>query len=137
MADISILNEFHPVELCNLDYQPERGASIDPHQDDDWIWGERLITINYLSSTYLTFTHPDNLLAVHIPLPNCSLVVVKGDARYVWLHSIRRENIIYRRVAMTMRELGTDFLDGQQEEIVGRDLLTVANSFCGQPVNFR
>ncbi|KAM8777015.1 alpha-ketoglutarate-dependent dioxygenase alkB homolog 4 isoform 2-T2 [Rhynchonycteris naso] len=37
-----ILEDFRPVEQCNLDYCPERGSAIDPHLDDTWLWGERL-----------------------------------------------------------------------------------------------
>lgn len=55
--EIEELRGFMPVELCNLDYSPERGSAIDPHMDDDWIWGERLVTLNLLSPTYLTFSN--------------------------------------------------------------------------------
>ena len=55
--DLEELGGFTPVELCNLDYSPERGSAIDPHMDDDWIWGERLVTLNLLSPTYLTFSN--------------------------------------------------------------------------------
>ncbi|KAI5127937.1 Alpha-Ketoglutarate-Dependent Dioxygenase Alkb 4 [Manis pentadactyla] len=37
-----VLEDFQPVEQCNLDYCPERGSAIDPHLDDTWLWGERL-----------------------------------------------------------------------------------------------
>ena len=56
-SELEELRGFTPVELCNLDYSPERGSAIDPHMDDDWIWGERLITLNLLSPTYLTFSN--------------------------------------------------------------------------------
>lgn len=52
--------KFDPVELCNLDYDPDRGACIDAHLDDSWLWGDRLITLNLASPTYLTFTLPAN-----------------------------------------------------------------------------
>lgn len=48
------LSNFFPVELCHLDYSPDRGSAIDPHIDDFWIWGERLVTVNLASSTVLT-----------------------------------------------------------------------------------
>ncbi|XP_028968547.1 alpha-ketoglutarate-dependent dioxygenase alkB homolog 4 [Galendromus occidentalis] len=50
------LNDFVPVELCNLKYSPERGSCIDPHFDDSWLWGERLVTLNLLGQTVLTFS---------------------------------------------------------------------------------
>lgn len=52
--NLSELSDFKPVELCHLEYAPERGSSIDPHVDDFWLWGERLVTINLNSSTVLT-----------------------------------------------------------------------------------
>lgn len=56
-SEVAELRGFTPVELCNLDYSPVRGSAIDPHMDDDWIWGERLVTLNLLSPTYLTFSN--------------------------------------------------------------------------------
>ena len=55
---VDTLADFTPVELCNLDYQPERGAHIEAHRDDSWLWGERLVTVNLLSPVLLTFTYP-------------------------------------------------------------------------------
>jgi hypothetical protein len=34
---------YQPFELCNLEYDSTRQSSIEFHQDDTWIWGERLI----------------------------------------------------------------------------------------------
>ena len=130
------LADFHPVELCNLDYCPMRGSSIDPHRDDEWVWGERLVTVNLLSPTFLTFSLPQHSLAVHIPLPRRSVVVVSGHARHTWLHSIWREHITARRVAITLRELGVEFLPCGGEEAVGEQLLRTAMTFHGQPTNF-
>lgn len=52
--DFPELSDFDPVELCNLEYTPERGSSIDAHVDDFWLWGERLVTVNLNSTTVLT-----------------------------------------------------------------------------------
>ncbi|XP_015263536.1 PREDICTED: alpha-ketoglutarate-dependent dioxygenase alkB homolog 4 isoform X2 [Gekko japonicus] len=56
MKNHSPLAGFSPVEQCNLDYGPERGSAIDPHLDDWWLWGERLVSLNLLSSTVLSMT---------------------------------------------------------------------------------
>lgn len=53
---VPILNKFQTIEQCSLEYNPERGASIDPHIDDCWIWGERIVTVNLLSDSVLTMT---------------------------------------------------------------------------------
>ncbi|CAL4063575.1 unnamed protein product, partial [Meganyctiphanes norvegica] len=62
-SDIDILKDFQTVEQCSLEYNTERGASIDPHIDDCWIWGERIPTLSLLSDSVLTlnkFEGPPN-----------------------------------------------------------------------------
>ena len=141
---VPCLCNFSPVELCNLDYRPERGSAIDPHQDDSWLWGERLVTLNLLSHTTLTFSTPPPsptappsvTTEIHVPLPRRSLVVVEGPARYRWLHCIKRQHIVSRRLAVTLRELSPEFLPRGREEDVGRSLGDVAAKFDGKPTNF-
>ena len=120
--------DFHPVELCNLEYVPERGSAIDPHCDNTWVWGERLVTLNLLSSTILTFSSPSQPILIHVPLPQRSLVIVHGLARYDWLHEIRRKHIISRRLAITLREFSREFLAGGKEEEVGRKVMEINNT---------
>lgn len=136
------LASFQPVEQCNLDYHPQRGSAIDPHLDDSWLWGERLVTINMLSSTTLTMSLEQGLpelrlageLQVAVLLPRRSLVVLHGEARHRWKHAIHRENIYERRVCSTYRELSPEFLPGGQQAQLGAQLLDVALSFQGTPV---
>ncbi|CAH2010010.1 unnamed protein product [Acanthoscelides obtectus] len=56
---IPIMKGFQTIEQCSLEYTPERGASIDPHIDDCWIWGERIVTVNLLSDSVLTMSYND------------------------------------------------------------------------------
>ncbi|XP_071553109.1 alpha-ketoglutarate-dependent dioxygenase alkB homolog 4 [Panulirus ornatus] len=51
---VDILKGFQTVEQCSLEYIVERGASIDPHIDDCWIWGERIPTLSLLADSTLT-----------------------------------------------------------------------------------
>lgn len=37
------LAEYIPFEMCNLEYEESRKSAIEMHQDDMWIWGNRLI----------------------------------------------------------------------------------------------
>jgi len=127
------LVDFIPVELCNLEYVPERGSSIDPHLDDSWLWGDRLVTVSLLSDTYLTFTNNTDKLLV--PLPRCSLVVVSGGARYCWKHSIIREHIVSRRLGITLRELSSTFLPGGEQEEFGKQLISIASTYTGKQCN--
>lgn len=52
--EVDLLRDFQTVEQCSLDYTISRGASIDPHIDDCWIWGERIPTLSLLSDSVLT-----------------------------------------------------------------------------------
>lgn len=147
---LSELQDFNPVELCNLEYMPERGSSIDPHFDDDWLWGERLITVNLLSDSKLTMSWPmqnesrPNLgtcpadwnlsnLCVKVPLNRRSLVVLYGPARYKWMHEIERCDISDRRLCCTLRELSYEFLIGPKKS-EGQKLLDLANCYDGNVV---
>ena len=156
---VDTLADFTPVELCNLDYQPERGAHIEAHRDDSWLWGERLVTVNLLSPVLLTFTYPHSSPTpsstphttqptsdsphsppppsshVHIPLPPRSLVVVQGPSRHLWLHSILSRHVISRRVGITLRELSNEFLAGGKAEEMGGLMLKIARQFNGTPTN--
>ncbi|XP_068572540.1 alpha-ketoglutarate-dependent dioxygenase alkB homolog 4 [Cebidichthys violaceus] len=133
---------FQPVEQCNLDYHPERGAAIDPHRDDSWLWGERLVTLNMLSSTTLTMSLEQGLpelglaeeVHVALRLPRRSLVVLYGEARHRWKHAIYRDDVQQRRVCSTYRELSAEFLPGGQRAELGAQLLNISLSFEGTPV---
>lgn len=57
-----LLKNFHTIEQCSLEYDPTKGASIDPHIDDCWIWGERVVTVNCLGDSVLTLTVYRNIL---------------------------------------------------------------------------
>jgi len=129
---VPVMAGFLPVELCNLDYNSERGSAIDPHFDDFWIWGERLVIINMLSDTYLTFTidnQPE--IEVSVPMLRRSLVVIHGEARLKWKHSIKRGDINGRRVSIGFRELTPEYLPGGSNESEGQILLKTALTFDG------
>ncbi|EGD79147.1 hypothetical protein PTSG_09879 [Salpingoeca rosetta] len=135
MQALPCLQDFEPVEQCHLDYRPERGAAIDMHFDDDWIWGERLVTVNLLSETRLSFEHPQHEGAqVYVVLPARSLVAVQGSARTQWKHAVHRGAITDRRIAVTLRELGPDFVAGAGRAEEGRHLLDIAHTFKGTPL---
>lgn len=52
--NMPLMTDFQTVEQCTLEYDPTKGASIDPHIDDCWIWGERVVTVNCLGDSVLT-----------------------------------------------------------------------------------
>lgn len=51
-----LLQNFETVEQCSLEYDSSKGASIDPHIDDCWVWGERVVTVNCLGNSVLTLS---------------------------------------------------------------------------------
>lgn len=125
------MSDFQPVELCNLEYDPGRGSSIDPLIDETWLWGERLVTINYLTSTVLSLSRGEQggkedvngVIEIAIEMPLQSLLVLYSDARYAWLDSVKRGGVNKRRLATTLRELTPRFLPGGEEhEIIGKQI---------------
>lgn len=56
MREVPLLHDFYVIEQCSLEYDPEKGASIDPHIDDCWVWGERVVTVNCAGDSVLTLT---------------------------------------------------------------------------------
>ena len=135
MQKIELLSDFLPVEQCHLEYSPERGSSIDPHFDDSWLWGERLVTVNLESDTVLYFICDDlPNVEVHVPMLQRSLVVVYGEARTRWKHAIHRSDIKHRRLAVTLRELSPEFSKQGEREKEGQELLDIALSFQGKAI---
>lgn len=141
--DIKLLDNFQTIEQCTLEYNPEKGASIDPHIDDCWIWGQRVVTVNCLGDSVLTlskykgdetkynldlvncyqnhlicdllddknFAKYDNFV-IRVPMPNLSLIVLYGPARYQFEHCVLREDINERRVCLAYREFSPTYLEG-------------------------
>lgn len=95
-------------EIGNLYYSSKLGAHIEPHIDDVWIWGDRIIGINLVSNTILTFIIEDNnlnvIFEIDLYIKPGDLYMMSGLSRYKWKHCVRRENISNDRVVVTLRE---------------------------------
>ena len=126
-----------------------------PHLLACRLWGERLVTLNLLSDTVLSFQPPADspgpALEIAVPLPRYSLVVVQGAARHTWTHAIHRHDITERRIAVTLRceapsqsltlcdagfgcrELTPLFTTGERAA-EGQALLQVARTYQGNPM---
>ena len=121
------------MELCCLDYRRSRASQIVPHFDDEWLWGETLVTLSLVSASALTFeleyrpndpfhrqlvalctptaASAQNLqLVIAVPMPARSLTVMTGASRHTWRHSVRPEHVDERRLALTFRDLSPAFL---------------------------
>lgn len=68
---VPLLSGFQTIEQCTLEYSADKGASIDPHIDDCWVWGERIVTVNCLGDSVLTLSPYSN---VDRKKYNCDLV---------------------------------------------------------------
>lgn len=123
------LNNFVPVEFCILEYTPERNSYIRPHYDDKWIWGDRLITVNLLSDTVLRLTKEFKVppYEIVIKMPARSLLIIHGEARYDWHHSINRYDIKSRRVAMTWREFSEEIINDMKYRDFVEEVIAIAN----------
>ena len=57
------------------------GACINPHIDDCWIWGERIVQINLMSDTYLTLLPFEATEPIRYNLPGwCFLLFSRGKS---------------------------------------------------------
>ncbi|XP_033229914.1 alpha-ketoglutarate-dependent dioxygenase alkB homolog 4 isoform X2 [Belonocnema kinseyi] len=157
-AKVPLLENFQTVEQCSLEYNSERGASIDPHIDDCWIWGERIVTVNIIEDSVLSMIPYRNLkkrynldyvstqklldgdeslgeepkfedIVVRIPMPERSLIVLYGAARYSWEHAVLREDINSRRVCLAYRELTTPYLPNGSQSQEATEILEKATKF--------
>ena len=93
---------------------------------------------------------------VSVVMPARSLIIVQGAARSAssmrslrssvvnlwivsrrntWLHAVRREHVVSRRIASTLRELGPEFIGDGIHAGVGRDIIALAQTFAGSAVS--
>lgn len=164
--ETSILADFQTIEQCSLEYDPTKGASIDPHIDDCWIWGERVVTVNCLSDSILTLvryrgdakrynlplveSYQESLLAplateaelkrfegvsVQVPMPNRSLIVLHGPARYQFEHSVLRTDITSRRVCIAYREFTPMYLKNGCHAERGQPILNTSQLFWDNEID--
>jgi hypothetical protein len=132
-ARLRLGRRFIPVEASALDYEPSRGANLDPHVDDEWIWGERVLGVCLMSEAVMTFcarlegitcstVAPGTAAAAgtttadaprpeefRVVLPRRALFAIAGPARHAWLHGIAARDVPARRVSITVRELEPAF----------------------------
>lgn len=95
---------FEVAEASVLEYTSSNLSNFDPHVDDTWLWGDRVVGVNFLEESTLTFVNASSE-AVEVPLPRRCYFLMYNDARYEWMHAIRPESVSERRISITMREL--------------------------------
>uniref|UniRef100_A0A914QWQ6 Uncharacterized protein n=1 Tax=Panagrolaimus davidi TaxID=227884 RepID=A0A914QWQ6_9BILA len=123
-----VLSSYQPFELCNLEYEPSRLSAIELHQDDMWIWGNRLISLNLLSDSVMTYENSKLKKIVFVFMQRRFLLSMFDEARYQWRHGIFSHHIIGRRIALTMREPAKAFqVGGELYEKYGKELIERGN----------
>ena len=109
---------FCPIEVNILSYSSQRGSNIASHFDDFWLWGERILGVNLLSDTVMTYTKPkDASLVLQVPIPRRSLYLMSESSRNDWQHGIFAEDIRGDRLVVTVRELTEEFMDFEKQPI--------------------
>ncbi|KAJ0022169.1 hypothetical protein NQD34_009659 [Periophthalmus magnuspinnatus] len=67
--------------------QYESGQGIPPHVDTHSAFEDTIMSLSLGAQTVMEFRHPDGRL-VAVVLPLRSLLVMKGESRYLWTHGI-------------------------------------------------
>lgn len=103
------LTDEKPNQLIINEYEP--GQGISPHIDDQTLFGDVVISISLLSACLMDFTRSARK-KLSLLLEPRSAVVLSGDSRHKWEHSIapRKMDIIEgermkrgRRISLTFR----------------------------------
>ena len=98
-------------QLTVNEYEP--GQGLRSHVDCVTCFGNTIITLSLGSSYVMKLTHPHTKEHREILLLAGSLLVLQGEARYIWQHSVTacekdiyqgREFVRSRRVSLTFRE---------------------------------
>jgi alkylated DNA repair dioxygenase AlkB len=101
-----------PDQVIVNDYQP--GQGIAGHVDCPPCFTDTVAAITLGSSCVMDFTHRSRRKTVRVMLRPCSLIVMRGEARYDWLHGIAaRQSDTFRglrfrrgrRVSVTFRKV--------------------------------
>lgn len=103
LADQVIVNEYQP------------GQGISSHIDCEPCFDDTIVSLSLGSACVMNFTNKaDKTQVVPVVLGPRSLVIMQGDARYKWLHSIpaRQKDVINgesknreRRISLTFRKI--------------------------------
>ncbi|KAM9853847.1 tRNA (carboxymethyluridine(34)-5-O)-methyltransferase alkbh8 [Aulostomus maculatus] len=67
--------------------QYESGQGIPPHVDTHSAFEDTILSLSLGAKTVMEFRHPDGRV-VNVMLPGQSLLVMKGESRYLWSHGI-------------------------------------------------
>uniref|UniRef100_A0A672FDN9 tRNA (carboxymethyluridine(34)-5-O)-methyltransferase n=1 Tax=Salarias fasciatus TaxID=181472 RepID=A0A672FDN9_SALFA len=89
--------------------QYESGQGIPPHVDTHSAFEDTIMSLSLGSKTVMDFRHPDGR-CVPVVLPGRSLLVMKGESRYLWTHGItpRKFDMVPARDPQSPAQTATD-----------------------------
>ena len=117
---------FRMAECSGLDYEPYTASNLDPHIDDTWLWGDRVVGLSLIGTTVMTFVSAGK--EVCVVLEPRMLFVLSGEVRYNWMHGIRGQHTTTRRVSITIREMARDFVSNDTDRVTDA-ILAFASTF--------
>ncbi|XP_038055354.1 alkylated DNA repair protein alkB homolog 8-like [Patiria miniata] len=90
-----------PDQITVNEYQP--GQGIPPHVDTHSAFQEAIISLSLGSQVLMEFSNPTTGRQVPVFLPRRSLLIMTGEARYLWSHGItpRKSDVIPAHVDLT------------------------------------
>ena len=99
-----VLDKMEDEKKCELFVNEYRlGNGLAPHFDHRSTYDEVIIGLSLLSSTVMTFVRGKQ--KIRVPVPQRSLYIISGEARYKYKHSINIKDIKERRISMTYRTI--------------------------------
>ena len=121
---MAIANKIYDLKYSDIKFDQvivneyEPGQGISAHIDCESCFGDTIISVSLGSACFMNFSSKKGEEKKSLLLSPGSLLVLKGDARYRWLHSIppRKTDVVNgvkvprnRRVSLTFRKVLLDF----------------------------
>lgn len=105
-----------PDQLIVNEY--EQGQGISPHVDHEELFGETIISISLGSACIMEFIHVETRDRAMLLLEPRSALVMGGDARHQWMHTIphRKMDIYQGQKIQRKRRLSLTFRNVKKEE---------------------
>ena len=102
---LGLLQEFTPNEANANCYERGKGMHLTAHFDDRALSGDVLVNLSLRSSCVMTFQNPKTGHTVRVELPQRSLQVVSGKARFDYTHGISNTDLQGPvRISITFRK---------------------------------
>eukprot|EP01126_Amoeba_proteus_P004725 TRINITY_DN1156_c0_g1_i3.p1 TRINITY_DN1156_c0_g1~~TRINITY_DN1156_c0_g1_i3.p1 ORF type:complete len:598 (-),score=128.73 TRINITY_DN1156_c0_g1_i3:570-2258(-) len=106
---------FRPDQITVNVYEP--GAGIPQHVETHSAFEDGVVSLSMLARTVMDLKHPDGAV-VHVVLPSRSLLVLTGEARYLWSHGIngRKTDVIDEKIFPRDKRISITFRKVRKQE---------------------